>query len=455
MAFYQTILADRIVGAVGTTSPGTGWTTVTNFPTLVTNARSANLPLYLRPGTYATTTVNVTTSTGGGNPLRMYAPSGATVQLSGDAPNLIKVDGVNGVTLEGVSFSGGSYANTDTNAWPGLLRFNGDIKFTISKCKIFSWSKSGISATAGAAGTVIDCQFWSLEYGVTVLDSQCTIERNSIIDCTNGGVYVWTSSAYNIIARVADNFIQDIQNAAGGSGQYGNGISVYRAGGVAIVNNTIYQCTLSAIRINGGSHCQVLGNKTWSTGDVSIFVESPGSDVQTIGNIVANNVVDSGNVGITSVNVGLYGDGMTRRTIISGNQVFNSTNTAIVVEGGCVVTGNTIENGQIGIQVGTNDASFELDVTGNFVQNCNMAIGYSADGAAAGMLISSNVIKGYRVSTNPTDPNYAKSGAIVASTYDGSTTYRTANGSSPNTDYGNAAQTKIGGLTVGMNTARV
>lgn len=99
---------------------------------------------------------------------------------------------------------------------------------------------------------------------------------------------VWTTSAYAIQARIADNFIQNIQNVPPlGSGEYGNGISIYRAGGVSIVNNTIYQCALSAIRINGGSNCQVLGNRSWSSGDAGIFLSSPGADVATIGHIVA------------------------------------------------------------------------------------------------------------------------------------------------------------------------
>lgn len=59
----------RTAGAVASTSPGTGWTTVANVQTLINNARAANLPLHLKPGTYTTNKVDVLTSNGGGNPL--------------------------------------------------------------------------------------------------------------------------------------------------------------------------------------------------------------------------------------------------------------------------------------------------------------------------------------------------------------------------------------------------
>ena len=459
MAFYQTILADRIVGAVASTSPGTGWTTVANVQTLINNARAANLPLHLKPGTYTTNKVDVLTSNGGGNPLILIGASGTViVQLASVQPYLLSVSGVYGTNIENIIFDGGNITLNDTGSqFPAVVRFSGDITYQVRNCVFRNSPFSGISATAGAHGIVTHSQFFSLRYGFTTLDCGCTFEKNRVVTCTYGGIYVWTTSAYAIQARIADNFIQNIQNVPPlGSGEYGNGISIYRAGGVSIVNNTIYQCALSAIRINGGSNCQVLGNRSWSSGDAGIFLESPGADVATIGHIVANNIIDAGFTGINAANVGMYGDGVTRRITIANNQITNATTVGIIGEGGVTFTGNSVENCPIGISAGTNDAAFDLTVTGNFLRNCKMGIGYSWHSSAVGMLVSGNEISGYVVSTNPADPAYPQSGAIVAVAYDPAHgKYRTPNGSSPNTDYGNATQTVVGGLTVGMNKARV
>lgn len=82
-----------------------------------------------------------------------------------------------------------------------------------------------------------------------------------------------------------------------------------------------------------------------------------------------------------------------------------------------------------------------------------MGIGYSANGSAQAILISSNLIRGYRNITNTADPDYPISGAIVSQSFNGTSFVRDTNGGSANTDYGNATQTTVGALTVGMNQA--
>jgi hypothetical protein len=89
MSIYQSMLPDRIVGASASSSPGTGWISVTNLSVLLTNARTANLPLFLLAGAYPSLQLDITTATGGGNPLTLNGVAGAvTIQLSGSAPYL-------------------------------------------------------------------------------------------------------------------------------------------------------------------------------------------------------------------------------------------------------------------------------------------------------------------------------------------------------------------------------
>ena len=451
MALYQTVLADRYVGAVASTSPGTGWTTVADLQTLINNARTANLPLYLKPGAYTTNKIDVLSSNGGGNSLSIYATgSGVIVSLNASQPYLLSANAIN-CKFEGIDFYGSGVTLTDLSLqFAAIIRFSGDMSYDFKRCSVYGSPQSGIYAWGGATGRVRECKFYSLSYAIATMDCNVFVEDNSFVSCANGGVYIWTSSAHSIVALVNKNYFQYMHSTIG-DGQNGNAVSIYRAGGVKITNNVIYQSDFSAIRINGGSNCEVTGNRIWSCPDSAIFIEAPGGDVQTIGNIVTANLIDASQRGIAAVNVAMYNDGMTRRTVIANNQITNSTAVGMAVEGGCTVIGNMIETAPLGIQVGTNDATFDLDVTGNHVVNCSMGIGYSAHSAAAGMLISSNVIKGYRVSTNPSDPNYAKSGAIVGCL----STNRTYSGSTPNTDYGNALPIKVGGATIGVNTARV
>lgn len=106
-----------------------------------------------------------------------------------------------------------------------------------------------------------------------------------------------------------------------------------------------------------------------------------------------------------------------------------------------------------GILLGVNDAAANLSAVGNTVTAAPVGIGYSKNASAGPILISSNMLRGYKVATTISDPNYPLSGAIVSMSFTGTDMVRDTSGASPNTDYGNATQTSVGNLTVGMNRA--
>ena len=64
---------------------------------------------------------------------------------------------------------------------------------------------------------------------------------------------------------MVDNRIEDIDNRAGGSGQYGNAINVFRAGNVIVRGNRIRNCAFSAVRGNAASNLQIEGNTITDT----------------------------------------------------------------------------------------------------------------------------------------------------------------------------------------------
>jgi len=477
MAFFQKILDDKIVGTVANSSPGTGWTSVANFPAMITNARTACLPLYLLPGIYSSGQIDVTTSTGGGNPITLTAALGTvTIQLSASAQYLFKATDVNNIIISNITFDGNNMTLTESTTFPGVVRFsgvNGINNFVIDNCTITHSKGSGIS-TDNATGRICNNSIYGCDNGICGLDSRLQIERNSVNYCNDNGIQIWTSSVNGNSSTVSNNYITNISHNSGGTGQYGNGIVLYRAQNVRVINNVIGITDFSSIRLNQAGNCHVMGNFCFSAREVALFIECPGpgsSGTYLVGGVVANNIINGAGGGIAVVNSGLAGDGVTRRITVIGNQISNITRTyisdysnytfgiGILCEGGCNIVGNSIESTDIaGIMLGTNNASTDLLASGNFVRNTNIGIGYSADPSAVGTLISGNLISGYTTSSNVTDPNYAHSGAIVSASYIAGTanTYqRDSSTGVPNTDYGNATQTVAGPLTVGNNKSHL
>ncbi len=458
MAFWQNVLTDRIVGAVGASSPGTGFTSVANFPTLVGNARTQKLPLYLLPGTYPSTQLSITS----GNPLVLSAEKGtATIQFSGGSDNLFFIQNVSDCKLQGLLINGNNATFTNPGQLTALVNIQGSgvAACIISDCTIYNSTHCGISCSGNAYTSMINNLIYSCDAGIWSIDGTVYINKNTVQYCNNNGILVQASTATNVNgSEVSSNYISDISNASGGSGQYGNGINVFRAGGVKILNNTIYRCNYTSIRINIAGNCQVIGNHcSVASGDVAIYFEAPGpggGGTTLIGGIFANNIVDTATTGISIANSGLYDDGVTRRITISGNQVTNVTSYGIQVEGSCDVVGNIVETASIGIVLGTNDATKDLVASGNYVTSCNMGIGYSANAAAKNILVSSNLVTNYVTNSNPAAPGYARSGAIVSVSYATSPGYtRDSVSGAANTDHGNDTHTVVGSLTVGMNRA--
>src|SRR5690606_35792467 len=83
----------------------------------------------------------------------------------------------------------------------------------------------------------------------------------------------------------------------GGTGQWGNGINVFRAGNVVVAGNMVSDCAFSAIRSNGGSNVQITGNQCLRSGDTAIY-----SEFVFEGALISANVVDGAANGISIVN---------------------------------------------------------------------------------------------------------------------------------------------------------
>src|SRR6185437_14614109 len=180
------------------------------------------------------------------------------------------------------------------------------------------------------------------------------ITNNDIADCGNNGIQVWRSEAGEDGSIVAGNRIARIRADSGGTGENGNGVSVFRAGGVLVSGNRITDCAYTAVRGNAASDIQIIANNCARLGEVALYAEF-GFE----GALIANNLVDTAATGISVTNFNEGG----RLAVIKGNLIRNlfrrehekddKRGEGIGVEADAVVIGNTIQNAPpVGIQIG-------------------------------------------------------------------------------------------------------
>jgi uncharacterized secreted repeat protein (TIGR03808 family) len=452
-------LDDTVVARTG---PATaGWTSFTNLQDPFNAARISGKPLFFQPGNYASGETTINTGNGSGRPLRAYATPGTVkLQFTGTT-SFIRVDGVSDVEFEGLSFDGQNRALTAIFGRVGaLIAVRGQAKnVRFSNCSITNSPGIGIFLDTGAQVTVSDCQISNQNFGLWSNDAVLYARDNRITNSTDNAIAVWRSTLAPDNSIIRGNVITSVNNVSGGTGEYGNGILVFRAIGVQIIDNQIFSTRYSAIRCNGGGSFIITNNYCLNTREVAIFIEAPSPGINLTGTIVSNNIIRLCGNGINVVNSGQFNDGISRLVVVSGNLISNILNNpipdpgysppstigvGITVEQDCVVSGNVVEQcARAGIVAGTNTATRDLSVTGNLVRACPIGIGVSADatnGFVSHVAVTGNIIR------LPPAPNNI--GQIVPVVFTGTTINR-----SGAIDYGNQNDTVIGNLRVGNNRA--
>ncbi len=197
---------------------------------------------------------------------------------------------------------------------------------------------------------------------------------------------------------VTENRIERIAARSGGTGQYGNGINAFRADNVIIANNSIADCAFSAIRANGSSNIQILGNGAVRSGETAIYAE-----FSFEGAVISANVIDGAANGISIVNFNEGG----RLASCTGNIVRNLSNKGpytpdppgfgigIAVEADCAVTGNVIENAPLfGMTIGWGEFMRNVIATGNVIRQADIGIGISVVQGTGSAIVTDNLIDG-------------------------------------------------------------
>ena len=223
---------------------------------------------------------------------------------------------------------------------------------------------------------------------------------NVVADCANGGIWVHRWSEGEDGTLVSGNRVERIGAKHGGTGQWGNGINVFRAHGVVISGNRIADCAFSAIRSNTGSNVQITGNSCLRSGEVAIY-----SEFAFQGAVISNNLIDGATTGVSIAN---FMDGG-RLAVCSGNLIRNLTEVGpyppevagfgigIAAEADTTITGNVIEGApRFGLLLGWGPYMRNLIASQNMVRDCGTGIAVTVVEGAGSAVISNNIVQGSR-----------------------------------------------------------
>jgi uncharacterized secreted repeat protein (TIGR03808 family) len=319
---------------------------------------------------------------------------GATVLAFGGGEACLSADKADDVMLRDLIIDG-RWQPFNPARGDGLVSMNRGRNIVIENVTIKQSVLTGLSLTACsgriAATTVLDM----LDAGIRSLDASGLLIASSVISrCGNNGIQIWRSEQGQDGTIVSHNRITNIRNAAGGSGEYGNGINVFRAGGVLVSDNVISHCSYSAVRGNAADNLQIIANACTGLGEVALYAEFGFQ-----GAVIANNVVDGAATGIAVTN---FNDGG-RLAVVQGNLIRNlvrrehepvdKRGIGIGVEADTAVTGNTIEGApDTAIQVGWGPYMRNVAVNGNVIRQARVGITVTGHNDAGSCLIANNVI---------------------------------------------------------------
>ena len=331
--------------------------------------------------------------------MRLRGIQGKTLIVSPEGATILTIADADAVTISGVSFAGGDAPATDQSAGGALVVARNVTGLVIENCR-FNTSQAGGLQLEACAGRIANNEFAGIEKtALFARDSQgLEISGNHVHDIGNNGIQVWASAAAEDGTLVCNNRVERVAAKAGGDGQNGNGINVYRAGGVIVSGNRVSDCAFSAIRNNAGSNCQIVNNSIARTGEVAIYCEFGFQGAVVSGNLIADvafgisitNFNEGGRLAVCANNV--------VRDVKGGGSLDYTSGTGIAAEADTQVTGNVIENARDnGIALGWGKYCRNLAASNNILRNCGRGIAFSVSEGAEAVMITGNRIAGSRI----------------------------------------------------------
>ena len=362
---------------------------------LLDEASLSNEPVFLPPGDYRVSNINLPENT------RLMGIPGATRLIYTGGGHMLSCEGGTHIELTGLVLDG---ENLVLDAYaPGLLTASNTKHLVMENCVISGSSKIGI-ALERCGGRIENCHIHGAagEAGLKSIEAtRLEIKGNHVRDCSDGGIYIWRWAPGEDGTLVSGNRVERIGARSGGTGQFGNGINVFRAHNVAIDNNWIADCGFSAIRVNAGNNTRITGNTCLRSGETAIYVEFGFQ-----GAVVTSNMIDGATGGISITN---FNDGG-RMAVVANNVIRNMKVTGpyvneiisfgwgISVEADTTVSGNVIEGAPLyGINIGWGINLRNVVVTGNIVREAGEGISVSVVENIGTAMITNNLIEGAKL----------------------------------------------------------
>lgn len=360
------------------------------FNEMLQTAAERSLPVHLPAGTYVVSNLKLPRH------VRLSGVPGATRIVYGGDGHLFAGEELDLFDISGLHIDGANHWLADYTQ--GLIDLRRARHVAIDNCEITGSGKNAIaleraggrierSQISGAA----DAAIYSVE------GRRLEITGNRVTDCANGGILVHRWQAADDGAIITGNRIDRISARNGGTGQFGNGINVFRANNVMISGNIVADCAFSAIRANSAGNVQISGNNCSRSGETAIYAEFAFD-----GAVIASNIIDGAANGISIVNFNNGG----RLGVCSGNLVRNLSaegpypadapgfGVGISVEADTSVTGNVVEGAPLyGIHIGWGAFMRNVVATGNVIRKAGEGIAVSVVEGTGTAVISDNVIE--------------------------------------------------------------
>lgn len=355
---------------------------------LIAQAAKTGAPILLPAGIFRVSDLRLEPGT------KLIGAAGMTTLRFTGGNAFITAERAAGIVLDGLALDGGNLPFDAARA-DGLLTLSRCANLVIRDCKVQNSAGIGISLVA-CSGRISDCTVTGIQdAGIKALDSSgLTISNTSVSNCGDNGILVWRTTVGEDGTQVLNNRISHIRHSSGGTGQFGNGINVFRAGSVTVANNRVTDCDYTAIRANSASNVQITANSCERLGEVAIYAEFAFE-----GAVIANNLIDHAACGISVTNFNEGG----RLAVIQGNLIRNlfrrefektdKRGEGIGVEADATVSGNTIEGAPTaGIQIGWGSYLRDVAATGNVIRKAGVGISVSGANGAGSCLIANNLI---------------------------------------------------------------
>jgi len=374
-------------------APGSGGNQSKLFSRIAAKAAAQGLPLFLPPGTYQLSNVNLPE-----NAHITGVPGASRIVYAGEG-HLFSAENSPSLTLSGISIDGANRWLADYAG--GLLRFRGIANLRLENLDITGASKHAIQTGACGGRIAANRISGAAHAGVYAVDSKAlSIVENSVSGCGNGGILVHRGTKADDGTMISGNRVSRISATAGGTGENGNGINIFRADNVMVTGNHVTDCAFSAIRSNAGSNILMTGNQCLNSGETAIY-----SEFGFEGALVGNNIIDGAASGILIVNFNEGG----RLATVTGNIVRNlrlegpyhndgaGFGYGIAAEADTVISANTIENApRWGMVLGWGPYLRNIVASGNIIRQTPVGCAVSVVEGVGETLISGNLFQDIR-----------------------------------------------------------